>query len=296
MRGFWPSLRGGVSAILSIVSTPKMLLCDLSLAKRLEYAEGEACASFANARNAAFPGSATPSSAVRMNGTFTVFDGPRSPITQTFGLGIFEELTAEALGRIEQFFIANGAAAVAHEVCPLSGVEVARLLCSRGYLPVEISSVLFRPVATDGVVPSNIRVRMVEDEHDLWARVSADAWAEEHPELRDFILELGTIFAHRPDLRRFLAEVDGEPAATGVVSLHEGVALLSGAATLPKFRRRGAQAALLSARLAYAEAQGCDLAMMVAEAGSGSQRNAERRGFRVAYTRTKWQLDLPNPE
>ena len=35
---------------------------------------------------------------------------------------------------------------------------------------------------------------------------------------------------------------------------------------------------------------GCDLAMMVAEAGSGSQRNAERQGFRIAYTRTKWLL------
>jgi hypothetical protein len=30
--------------------------------------------------------------------------------------------------------------------------------------------------------------------------------------------------------------------------------------------------------------------MMVAEAGSQSQRNAERTGFRIAYTRIKWQL------
>jgi hypothetical protein len=28
----------------------------------------------------------------------------------------------------------------------------------------------------------------------------------------------------------------------------------------------------------------------VTEAGSQSQRNAERKGFRIAYTRTKWQL------
>lgn len=30
--------------------------------------------------------------------------------------------------------------------------------------------------------------------------------------------------------------------------------------------------------------------MLVAEPGSNSQRNAERNGFRVAYTRTKWRL------
>ena len=29
---------------------------------------------------------------------------------------------------------------------------------------------------------------------------------------------------------------------------------------------------------------------MAAEPGSGSQRNAERQGFRIAYARTKWQL------
>jgi hypothetical protein len=40
----------------------------------------------------------------------------------------------------------------------------------------------------------------------------------------------------------------------------------------------------------YAFEHGCDLAMMVAEAGSDSQRNAERQGFRIAYTRMKWRL------
>jgi hypothetical protein len=33
--------------------------------------------------------------------------------------------------------------------------------------------------------------------------------------------------------------------------------------------------------------------MMVALPGSASQRNAERQGFRIAYTRTKWQLKRP---
>jgi GNAT superfamily N-acetyltransferase len=84
--------------------------------------------------------------------------------------------------------------------------------------------------------------------------------------------------------------VDGEPGAAGVLSLHEGVALLGGSATVPELRRRGLQAALLDERMCYAFEHGCDVAMMVAEAGSNSQRNAERKGFRVAYTRLKWRL------
>jgi hypothetical protein len=35
---------------------------------------------------------------------------------------------------------------------------------------------------------------------------------------------------------------------------------------------------------------GCDLAMMVTLPGSDSQRNAERNGFQIAYTRMKWEL------
>jgi hypothetical protein len=41
----------------------------------------------------------------------------------------------------------------------------------------------------------------------------------------------------------------------------------------------------------YGREQECDLAMMVAEPGSDSQRNAQRQGFLVAYTRIKWRKD-----
>ena len=88
----------------------------------------------------------------------------------------------------------------------------------------------------------------------------------------------------------FLAEVDGKPGAAGVLSIHDNVALFGGAATVPELRRRGLQTALLHERMRYAFEHGCDLAMMVAVPGSDSQRNAERKGFRIAYTRTKWQL------
>ena len=66
--------------------------------------------------------------------------------------------------------------------------------------------------------------------------------------------------------------------------------LLAGASTIPDARGRGAQNALLAERLRYAAEHGCDVAMMGALPGSGSQRNAERNGFRVAYTRIKFKL------
>ena len=76
------------------------------------------------------------------------------------------------------------------------------------------------------------------------------------------------------------------------MSIHNGVASLGGTGTLPEFRNRGVQKALLHARLALAAGSACDLAMVAAQPGSGSQRNIERQGFRVVYTRTKFLKDF----
>jgi GNAT superfamily N-acetyltransferase len=105
----------------------------------------------------------------------------------------------------------------------------------------------------------------------------------------EFIREYGGISTACEDNRCFIAEIDGQPGAAGALWIHEGVALFGGAATIPEMRRRGLQGALLQERMRYAAEQGCDLAMMVAEAGSESQRNTERKGFQIAYTRLKWR-------
>jgi GNAT superfamily N-acetyltransferase len=266
-----------------------MLFSDLALSRRLERAEGHACVRFAKARHRLCPDSGA--AWMECAGAYAVFDRIDSPVTQTFGLGIFEKLTAASLDVIERFFLDRGAQ-VHHEVSPLAGVEALDLLCARQYRPIEVSSVMYRPVeklvAEDRV---DLRVRVTgPEEAQLWADVSVKAWTHEHPELRDFFQQFSALSAAREQSPCFLAELGGQPGAAGSLSIHNGVALFAGAATIPEMRRRGLQAALLHERLRYAFDHGCDLAMMVAEAGSESQRNAERKGFRIAYTRTKWCL------
>ena len=124
---------------------------------------------------------------------------------------------------------------------------------------------------------------------DLWAQTATEGWSE-FPEVAEFLRELNQVTAHSKGLS-FIAELNAKPIATGALTIAGDVALLAGASTVPSARRQGAQLALLEERLRYAAARGCTVAMMVALPGSGSQRNAERHGFRIAYTRTKWQLD-----
>ena len=68
-----------------------MRFSDLALSKRLEHTEGHACVQYAEARRRVFPDSGAKW--IECVGAYAVFDGIESPITQTFGLGIFEELT-----------------------------------------------------------------------------------------------------------------------------------------------------------------------------------------------------------
>jgi GNAT superfamily N-acetyltransferase len=268
------------------------VFCDQALSRRLERAEGHACARFAEARRRLFPHSGAEW--IESAGAYAVFDGVDSPVTQSFGLGIFEDLSSATLDVIERFFLDRGAQ-VLHEVSPLAGVAALDLLCSRNYRPVEISNVLYRPVEKPVAGDyGEIKVRVTgSDEADVWAGTSAKGWTHEHPELQEFLAELGEICSARQDTLCFLAELDGKPGAAGALCIHDGIALFAGSATIPELRRRGLQAALLQERMRYAFESGCDLAMMVAEAGSSSQRNAERRGFHIAYTRIKWRLTPP---
>jgi GNAT superfamily N-acetyltransferase len=266
-----------------------MPFSDLFLSRRLERAEGHACLRFAEARRRLFPGSGADW--IECAGAYAVFDGAESPLTQSFGLGIFEPLTGSSLDEIESFFLERGAP-VLHEVSPLAGVAALSLLSARGYRPVEISNVLYRPLASDATeIPPDIRVRISgPEEAQLWGSVNGSGWVQEHPELGDFLLQVGAISSAREDSVSFLAELEGKPGATGVLCMHDGVALLGGSATDPELRRRGLHKALLGERMRYAFDHGCDLAMIAVEPGSSSQRNAERDGFQVAYTRIKWRL------
>jgi hypothetical protein len=266
-----------------------MVFADIDLAKRLERAEGYACAQYAEARRRLFPDSGAEW--IVCGGAYAVFDTPDSPVTQTFGLGLFEPLTASILDELEAFFFARGAP-VDCEVSPLVGVPALDLICTRGYRPIEVSSVMMQTVArVDAPRRDDVRVRVIEaGESPIWTDVSTRGWSHNHPELVPFLRGIGTIAAARTGSLCFLAEIDGTPGAAGVLCLHEGVALFGGSTTVPELRRRGLQAALLQERMRYAHDQGCDLAMMVAMPGSDSQRNAERAGFRIAYTRTKWRF------
>jgi hypothetical protein len=262
-------------------------LADLSLARRLERAEAVANARFVDARARLMPEAGAHW--IEVAGTYAMYDGVRSPCTQTFGLGLFQMPTSADMDKLERFFT-DHKAPVFHEVSPLADKELVPLLSKRGYKPIELSNVLFMPL--EGRVSAHqkgsVKPRIAgDDERDLWSSTAAEGWRE-FKEIADLMLDLMRVSAAAKDRVLFFAELNSLPIATGSLAIHDGVALFAGASTIPEWRRRGAQQVLFESRCRHAAEAGCELAMVCAEPGSASQRNAERQGFRVAYTRTKW--------
>lgn len=268
------------------------IFSDKSLAQKLERAEAQANAGFVEARARMMPESGAEW--IEVAGAYAMFDGIESPLTQTFGLGVFDEIGESEVEEIETFFKKHEAP-VFHEVSPLADESIITLLNERGYQPIELTSVMYRSLEDveelNLPVNSLIKTRIIsKDEVDLWAQTSAAGWSTEMPNFYDYMFEFGRIGAQSAKVLPFIAELDNQPISTGSLFIHEDVALLAGASTILSGRNQGAQNALLSARLNYAAEQGCTIAVIGARPGSISQCNAEKNGFRIAYTRMKWQL------
>ncbi|HMS40795.1 MAG TPA: GNAT family N-acetyltransferase, partial [Pyrinomonadaceae bacterium] len=267
-----------------------MIFSDRNLSQKLERTEARANASFIEARAEISP--EANAEWIEVAGVYAMFDGIESPLTQTFGLGVFDEITDKELDELEAFFKKHNAP-IFHEVSPLADASLIELLNNRGYQPCELTSVLYQELENKPnlLINPNIKTRIIEpDEAELWARTSADGWATEAEGLADFMFNFGKISAQTKGGFPYLAELNSQPISAGMLFIYDEIAMLAGASTVPEARGQGAQNALLNARLQFAAEKGCKIAIMGALPGSISQRNAEKNNFRIAYTRTKWRL------
>jgi GNAT superfamily N-acetyltransferase len=261
---------------------------DHALAHRLEMADTSGARRSGQAVVKAHPemGASTEDIA----GGCAIFAGVGSPITQAIGLGMNGPVTDDDMTRLEAFFESRGAR-VEVECCPFSHPTLREQFDRRGYRVLEWSNVLCQRIsaeAPEAEQPAEgLLVRQAApEEAELWCSLLCLGFADEMGDATFTLMPAGRALFGAASAG-FLAFVDGQAAGGGVIWLSDGVAGVMGASTLPAFRRRGAQSALLRARLDFARRQGCDLAYTITAAGSGSQRNVERAGFRVAYTRTK---------
>lgn len=260
-----------------------MEFIDRQLAARLESTERMAQIAYAEALQRARPQANVAIEPIA--GGHMVFTGPQSPIGRTIGIGLQGPVTAGDVDRIEDFYFSRGADAQI-DVVPAADESLFVLLRERPYRLFELNNVMVMRLLPDRRFNTEVEGVEVRRAEPAEARVCADVLGrcfEGTPP--DFADTIAAMF-EAPALT-FIAMSDGTPvaAAAGLVVEEEKLIALFGAGTLPSHRGRGIQTAMLGARLNAAKEAGCTLAVTITRGGTSSQRNAERLGFRTAYSK-----------
>jgi ribosomal protein S18 acetylase RimI-like enzyme len=221
-------------------------------------------------------------------GGHMIFAGLGSPIGRATGMGFEPAFTPGDIDRIEQFYRAHKAPSQV-DLCPLHAPAVFDIFKERGYGICELNNVLYRKLNPAEVFPAppddcELRRGCREEAESASAIVERAFFPDGAPEAFGDLL---TPLYQMEGAVTFTARVEGKVVAcgAGLVIPEHRIFAVCGAGTLVEFRGRGLQTALLRARLATAAQAGCEYAVIVTQGGTSSQRNCERLGFRVAYSK-----------
>lgn len=256
------------------------------LARRLEDAELWGGKRFAAAIQKLDP--STKAESFQMAGGNAMYMGGGHPLTQAIGVGLGRPVTPSEFDEMEDFFFSRGVAAQI-VICPFTDKSLIELMGARGYSLHHFENVLYRHLLPDEKFKMQIDGFLLErnkpEYFESAAWVQAQCFFRE--EAADYLPLAWASFLVEDSLS-YIAWAGPElVAVTGGTLLRDlKLASLFVTSTLAPYRRRGIQTAMMQARLADAVAAGCDLAFVGAMPGSTTQRNAERLGFTVAYSKT----------
>jgi len=273
------------SSLLGKISP--VLHATVALAQRVERMEIDFCSVLARAGE---PGGGA---VIDVGGGRAVWNSPGAPMNKVLGLGVGCVVSDADLDAIEDFYDEHQTP-IQIELCPLAAPDLPSRLSERGYVLKGFENELACALPASIPVDSDVRVEIASSDADTetWLRVTTEGFASPDgsgvatapmPETMKTISGIMRSFVH-PEIVRYLAFVDGTPAAAASSTITERVLGIFGTATVPAYRRRGAQAAVVARALRGAIGR-ADLAIATTEPGSVSQRTFERFGFQVLYTR-----------
>jgi hypothetical protein len=212
---------------------------------------------------------------------------------RVIGLGVGEPATERAIDGMLDTFGREGIGNFAVHLSPAAQpAALAMWLSNRGLVPKDNWTKAYRQARPAAPVPTDLRIERIGPESaGAFARVACEAF--QMPDMLRPWLEAGV---GRSGWRHYLAYDENRPVATGALHVENHVGWLGLAGTLPSHRRRGAQGALMSARINDAAALGCvwlatETAEDTAEHPNPSFHNMLRTGFTVAYQRPNFMLE-----
>jgi GNAT superfamily N-acetyltransferase len=267
------------------------------MARRLEAAEARHMVRQIEAYRRRSPGRTAVAEPIA--GGFIIASDPAfgRKLNHAVGIGMRGAVGPDDIARIEQHYAPHGLATEI-DLCPHADPSAFAAVGAAGYRVDGLSSCFGRALTDadlDLTLPTGVEVqRVATGEAERFVEASLAGFAvQAHRRSPALLKLLARLACDRTDTTLYLAQIDDEIAGSaGLARLDtpDGpVAHLYIASTLPAWRGRGVQAALLAARLADARRDGFDLAHVSARPANTSARNAERAGFRLAYTKSTFR-------
>jgi ribosomal protein S18 acetylase RimI-like enzyme len=221
-------------------------------------------------------------------GGHMIFAGLNSPIGRAVGMGFSGPVTAADLDRLENFYRVREAPAQL-DYCPLTDASVLELTKERKYGIAELNNLHFLPLTNlpSFAMPEGVVIRPgVKEQATELSNIVTQSFFEKGDAPEGFQDLITPMFAF-PGAITYGVTIDGTlvAAAAGLVIPEHRIFALFGAGTLPAYRGRGIQTALLRTRMQAAHDAGCEFAVVVTQGGTTSERNCLRLGFRTAYSK-----------
>jgi GNAT superfamily N-acetyltransferase len=221
--------------------------------------------------------------------------------SKTLALGFTEPITASLISQVREFYRGQGTTTAVFQLAPAVLPQDWQQICAKEGLASNstwtkyaagVHTVMAR-ARERAPLTEPLRVERVGPQHaQLWAGTVLDIFGMPHAGLIDMM----AVCADRERWRAI--GVWDEDRLVAVSSLYigdEGAGQCFAGATLPEYRNRGAQTAMLTARARAAADAGCRWLVAETEteapgSHNSSKNNLLRLGFEVQYERPNWRF------
>lgn len=170
--------------------------------------------------------------------------------------------------------------------------ELFKSLSDKGYNQCGFHTALYGELPNDFIlnteVNTSITIReLKQNEYDVFGDIYVKGF-NMPAFLKANVAQNNKVLHNNENWTFYIAHIKGKPAGIGVLFEFNGIGTLAASATIPEFRNQGVHSALISKRLQQATNLNCNLIVGQATYGSVSQRNMEKAGMKIAYTKAVW--------
>ena len=215
-------------------------------------------------------------------GGHAIFTGAKLFTNRVMAAGLQRPVSESEVESAEAFYAQRGLPSE-FELASVVDRSLISALGDRGYRLHRFRNIYVRTVGGDEPVddtPAQV-VEVDQATRTVWSTTLLDGFGYTAGSDRDRVEKWNRMLLSLGRLTAVVAVLDGRPVGAASVLLIGSTAVLGGATTLPAHRRRGIQQQLIQTRVAIASRAGCNLAVVTADPGSSSGRNAERKGFQL---------------